>query len=82
MCGKPLDKVELPQMGVKFLTLEETAKISGLGCSTINRLTKDGVFPPKYKIGGASRGKAKEVEAWCDDYEKERYEEYLAKKNN
>ena len=48
-----------------LLTVQDIAKLTGLGVRTIWRLVSTSQFPEPVKIGRATRWKADEVRQWC-----------------
>lgn len=66
-----------PTMGVIFLTDKEVAKVTGLGASTVRQMTKDGKFPPSYKISGCTRWRATEVQWWAENFQKWRFTAFM-----
>ena len=53
-----------------FLTIKEVSKLLGISVSTINRLIKNGDFPPKIKISPRRIVfMKKQIEEWIDKKE-------------
>ena len=50
-----------------FLTIKEVSELLGISVSTINRLIKDGDFPPKIKISPRRMVfMRKQIEEWIE----------------
>ena len=55
-----------------FLTIKEVSNLLGISISTINRLIKKGVFPPKIKLSPGRKVFMKfEIDEWIESKKSE-----------